>query len=227
LGGADFEVSSLAQQHPSDRVLAEEIRAAREDLTIIALGPLTNLARAFVRDPSLIASVGQLIIMGGSIEQGGNVTPAAEFNIFCDPASAQTVFKSRTTKTLVPLDATNPVLFSYDFLDQLPPESTRAGAFLRRILPFAFRSHRRELGLEGIHLHDAVAVAAALAPGLFTTTAMAGAVETSGEVATGATVFDRRMVRQWRPNMDVVTETDVAAVKDCIIRGLAEAGRQT
>jgi purine nucleosidase len=225
LGNAHFEFAELHHTHPSDKVMFDEIRAAPEEITIIVLGPLTNVARLLQRDPAIVSQIGQLLIMGGTVSGPGNVTPAAEFNMHFDPLAAQTVLRSRTTKTLIPLDISSQVVFTYDMLDQLPSELTKAGKLLRRILPFAFRAHRQELGLEGIFLHDAVALAAAAHPELFTMEEMAGDVETQGVLTTGATVFDRRMCMQWRPNMDVAREIDVAAVKDFILRGLQSAAR--
>ena len=158
LGNAGFVVSELHHQHPAEKVICDVVRAAPEEITILALGPLTNIARAFVRDPELPSMVGRIIMMGGSVAGIGNVTPAAEYNMYYDPHSAREVFRSPTTKTLVPLDVTNRVVLTLGFVNELPDETTRAGAFLRRILPFAFRAHRQNLGLEGIHLHDAVTV---------------------------------------------------------------------
>ncbi|MDH3718962.1 MAG: nucleoside hydrolase, partial [Planctomycetota bacterium] len=186
----------------------------------IALGPLTNIARAFSRDPEIVSMVGQIHIMGGSLACG-NVTPAAEFNMYCDPEAARTVLRSPTTKTLIPLDVTRQIVMTYDQLDELPDETTATGRLLRSILPHAFRAYRMHLGLEGIHLNDAVALVAALHPELFQTETMAGDVETSGELTTGATIFDRRPMPEWRDNMDVATEVDVAGVVDAIIRGLS------
>ena len=109
---------------------------------------------------------------------------------------------------------------TYDQLDQLSCESSPIGNMLREMISFAFRSHRSELGLEGIYLHDAVALVAALHPELFHMEEMAGDVETAGNLTTGQTVFDRRVAARWRPNMEVAVEIDVPAVMDCILRGL-------
>ncbi|HEX4148322.1 MAG TPA: nucleoside hydrolase, partial [Pirellulales bacterium] len=92
--------------------------------------------------------------------------------------------------------------------------------------PHAFRTHRQLLGLEGIHLHDAVALVAATDPSLFTMQQMAGDVETGGDIATGATVFDRRHVPQWRHNMDVAVELDAPKVTDAIMRQLDASARK-
>lgn len=224
LGNALFQVSELQHRHPSEKVICDEVRAAPGEVTIVALGPLTNIARAFARDPALPELVGQLVIMGGTLAGPGNATPAAEFNIYCDPESARAVFHSSATKTLFPIDITGQVTFGYDLLDELPPETCRAGSFLRKILPSLFRSYRQELGFEHIRLNDAVAYLAALRPELFETELAAADVELSGELTTGATVFDRRRLRQWRTNTALATKVDVAATRDCILRGLASAG---
>jgi inosine-uridine nucleoside N-ribohydrolase len=227
LGNAGLQVSQLARQHPSEKLICDEVRAAPGEVSILCLGPLTNIARAITRDPAIATQMGRLIIMGGAVNCIGNVTPSAEFNIFCDPQSAREVFRSPTSKTLIPLDVTSQVTFSLGLLEQLPAELTRAGKLLRKVVPFLFRAYRRELGLENIHIHDAVALVAALHPELFGTHDLDGDVETSGELTTGATVFDRRESSRPRGNMEVALEVDAAAAADCIVRGLAEAGRLT
>jgi inosine-uridine nucleoside N-ribohydrolase len=225
LGNASFPVAELHNMHPAEKVLCDEVRASPEEITIIASGPLTNIARAMQRDPNFAAMVGRLVIVGGTVTGPGNVTPAAEFNMYCDPLSARTVLRSRMTKTLVPLEVTSQYIMTFDQFDLLPAETTRVGAFLRRVLPYAFRSHRQVLGLEGIYIDGALGVVAASNPELFETRDMAGDVETQGELTAGATIFDRRQARQWRSNMDVVTNLDLAAVKDCLLRTLSEAAR--
>lgn len=227
LGGAQFEVAELHHLHPSEKVICDVVRAHGEGaVTVVALGPLTNLARAFARDPELPSSIGQIVMMGGAVAGPGNITPAAEFNIYCDPLSAQAVFRSRSTKTLIPLDVTNRIVLSYDLFNQLPDESTKVGRFLRKILPPAFRGYRQQFGLEGIHVHDAVTLMAVTHPGLFTMWEMAGDVETSGELTIGSTVFDRRRVPAWRHNMEVAMEMDAEKVIEAIIRGIHEAARR-
>ncbi len=224
LGNANFQVSELQHRHPSEKVICDEVRVATGQVTIVALGPLTNIARALARDPALEEMVGQIVIMGGTLNGSGNITPAAEFNIYCDPESARAVFRSVATKTLVPIDISSQVSFGYDLLDQLPGENSRTGRFLRKVLPFLFRSNRQELGYESIRLNDAVALVAALHPELFEVELVAADIELSGELTTGATVFDRRRLREWRTNIAVATKVDAAAVRDCILRGIAVAG---
>jgi purine nucleosidase len=226
LGGASLQVAELRTRHPAEKIICDEVRAAPEAVTLVALGPLTNVARAFKRDPELPSLVGQLVMMGGTVEAPGNITPAAEFNMYCDPEAARTVFRSPSTKTLIPLDVTNRIVLTYDLFKQLPDESTKVGAFLRQILPPAFRAYRQQFALEGIHVHDSVALMAAINPEPFTTEEMAGDVETMGELTVGQTVFDRRHVPEWRHNMDVAVDMRTDAVTETIIRGLNDAARR-
>ena len=162
LGNVGFPVSRLHHQHPSEKVICDAVRAEPNRITLVCLGPLTNVARAFQRDPELSVLLHRLIILGGCVDGVGNVTAASEFNMFCDPNSARAVFRSPVTKTLIPLDVTRAVRLTLDFLDRLPPETTRVGLFLRRILPFMYRAHHQRLGQESIQLHAAVALAAVL-----------------------------------------------------------------
>jgi purine nucleosidase len=220
LGGTSFVVAERQHLLPSEKVICDQVRDAPHAVTIIAIGPLTNIARAFIRDPELPTLVGQIVIMGGTISGPGNVTPAAEFNMYCDPVSAQVVFRSPSTKTLVPLDVTNHIELSYDLFNKLPDESTRVGKLLRQLLPAAFRGYRQQFGLEGIHVHDTVTLMAAARPDLFSFKPMAGDVETHGELTTGATIFDRRRVPAWRHNIDVAVDMQKDAVVEAILSGL-------
>ena len=186
--------------HPAEKVLCDEVRASPEEITIIASGPLTNIARAMQRDPNFAAMVGRLVIVGGTVTGPGNVTPAAEFNMYCDPLSARMVLRSRMTKTLVPLEVTSQYIMTFDQFDLLPAGDD-AG---RRVfaagpsvcLPLASAS----AWAEGTYIDGALGVVAASNPELFETRDMAGDVETQGELTAGATVFDRRQARQWRSN---------------------------
>jgi inosine-uridine nucleoside N-ribohydrolase len=227
LGNVDFPYAELANVHPAEKVLCDEVRAAPEDVTVICLGPLTNIARAMQRDTEWTSLVGRLVISGGSLGVPGRNSPVADFNVYCDPMSARKVIKSPLTKTLVPLDVSGELTFTFDFLDQLPSESTRAGSLLRLLLPFAFRAQRQVLGQEHINLHDVVAIVAATNPELFEMEMFGADVETEGELTTGMVVFDRRKpaLREWRPNVEVALRADITAVRDCVLRGLEQAGK--
>lgn len=224
LGNSNFPVSQLHHQHSSEKIICDEVRAAPDEVTILALGPLTNIARAFQRDPAIVPMVSSVIIVGGSVSGIGDVTAAAEFNMFYDPLSARSIFHAPVTKTLVPLDVTRQAVFTFDLLDLLPDESTRAGLFLCRILPHLFRAYRQEQGQESIHLHGAVALLATVERELFGFRELSGDVETSGDLTLGATVFDRRNHPEARPNMEVASDIDANAARDAVVRLLANAG---
>ena len=223
LCGAHFAVAQRHHQHSSVKVICDEVRAAPGDVTIVATGPLTNIAAALQQQPDLASLIGHLIMIGGTFGGPGNVTAAAEFNIYCDAEAARTVFHSQVTKTLIPIDLTSRVMLSFDLLEKIPDASSRRGDLLQRILPGAFRAYRQQLGVEGIQLHDAVAIVAALEPDLFTTERMYGDVETEGTLTYGATVFDRRRHPESRPNMDVAVDMDTAAVTERIMQRLTQA----
>jgi len=223
LEAAQLKVAELRSPHPAEKVICEEVRAAPGQVTVVALGPLTNIARAFIRDPELPSLINRLWISGGSVSVGGNITPAAEFNIYCDPKAARYVFRSHASKVLVPLDVTNKVLFTFDHLLNLPPATTRVGDFLRTILPPAFRSYREKLGIEGIHIHDTLTLMAAIQPDLLEYEELAGDVEIEGELCRGATVFDRRRVPEWQRNVTVARKMESDRAIELVMSGLDHA----
>lgn len=227
LGEFEYERSDRQRHHPSEKVITELLRRYPNEITLICLGPLTNVARTFQRDPSVVQFVDKLVISGGAVTHVGNATPAAEFNMFFDPLSAQSVFQSATTKSLVPLDVTEQVTFGVDLLEKLPSRTTRAGALLHKMLQFAFRTSHQKLGRELIPLYDPVLITAVLEPTLFGWSNMAGDVEARGELTRGATVFDRRARPQWPMNMEVARRVDSSEVQEQIVRGLKYAGQQT
>jgi inosine-uridine nucleoside N-ribohydrolase len=222
LCGIPLAIAERHHQHPSTKVICDQVRAAPGDVTIVATGPLSNIAAVLSQQPDIAPLVGHLIICGGAVSGQGNVTAAAEFNIYCDAEAARTVFRSPVTKTLIPIDITNDVVLTLDVLEKLPKEGSRIGELVRRLLPAAFRAYHERLGLEGIHARDAVAVVAAIDPDLFTTEPMFGDVETEGEITHGVTVFDRRRRPEGQPNMDVVVAMNQPAVVDRIVEGLTK-----
>jgi purine nucleosidase len=227
LGNSDFPVSRLHHVHPSEKVIMDLLRAHPGEVTIMCLGPLTNLARAFGRDPALPSLIHRLIVTGGCVNAPGNVTPAADFNFYFDPVSARKVIQSRASLSLIPLDVTTQITFGLDLMDQIPRLDTRVGFFLHQILPHAFRTYRQQLGRETITLNDAVGILALIEPTLFQFEEMAGDVETHGELTRGATVFDRRMPLEWPLNMEVAFKIDVAAARREVWERLNQAGQLT
>lgn len=227
LGNSGFEASQRQHALPAEKLIIDCVRANPDEVTILCLGPLTNIARAFQRDPTLPAIVDQIVMTGGALNGCGNISPCAEFNFYFDPQSAQTVIKSRTTKTLIPLDVTQQVKFGLDLMDELPKSDTRIGYFLRQVLPFTFRAYRRQLGMERITINDAVGALALMEPELFEYQPMGGDVETDGALTRGVLVVDRRAQPEWRPNMSVATSIRADSAKQFIVDRLMMAGNLT
>ncbi len=220
LCGADFRYAELHHRHSSVKLIADEIRAAPGQLTIIAGGPLSNIAAALKREPDLAYQIGHLVIVGGTLSGLGNVTAAAEFNIYCDAEAAKHVFHAPVTRTLLPVDVACAVELGVGVLEHLPDGSQGAGKLLHEVMPNAFLSYRQNLGVEAITIPEAIAVVAAVHPEIFTTQRIYGDVETAGSITHGATVFDRRRQSTEQANLDVVVEVDVQAALDCILRML-------
>jgi len=227
LGGAELPRVQLHGGHQSEKVIWECIKAHPREITILALGPLSNVARVFKRDPSIVELVAGLVISGGTAHASGNASAVSDFNFLADPQAARLVIREPVKKTLVPLETTSQVLLGFEFLDQLPREVFRAGHLLRRMLPHAFRAHRQLLGSEGIWLHDVVSLVALTNPELFERTTVAADVETAGDLTAGMLVVDRRQTSPSRPNCDLLIGCDAAAITDCILRSFAAAAAAT
>ena len=225
LCGAHFPCAELHHRRSSVKVIGDEVQAAPGDVTIIALGPLSNIAAALQQQPDLASQIGHLIILGGTVSGPGNVTPAAEFNIYCDAEAARDVFRSPGHQDRDPdrRHEPDPVRLRHAAKDserQIRGRRSCCSACYR----VRFARTGRILGLEGIHLHDAVAVVAAMHPEMFTMERMHGDVESDGTLTHGATIFDRRRHPENRPNLDVAVDVDVDAVTDCIYKTLNAAG---
>ncbi|MFQ6079987.1 MAG: nucleoside hydrolase [Thermodesulfobacteriota bacterium] len=167
-----------------------------DELSLIALGPLTNLADALVADEKRLKGLQEVIIMGGAIGVPGNVTPAAEFNIFVDPHAAHRVFKSGLPVTLVPLDVTQKVCLESKEIENLaramgPP----LGVFLSDCISKAMEHMERLKGVAAIYLHDPLAVGVAIRPSLVKTTPLSVDVETRRGITQGMTLADLRTIR--------------------------------
>jgi inosine-uridine nucleoside N-ribohydrolase len=180
--------------HPGDAadLLIACARRWAGELVVVALGPLTNLALALERDGEAVAGVHAVVAMGGSVGVGGNVTAAAEFNVFVDPEAADCVVKAGLPLTLVPLDVTGQVVWPAARIDRLARGSGCGIAGFAAAVAGRGLALARASGQPGVVLHDPLAVAVALDPSLVEAPVLPVAVETSGSLTRGATVVDRR-----------------------------------
>ncbi len=223
LAGAQIEVAEKANRHLSPKVIAEEVRRFPLEVTLVGCGPMTNAAAVLTRERDAAEALRGVILQGGSIGAGGDATPAAEFNVYCDAGSAREVFNSGITPTLVPLDASSELHFGYDLLEMVRGRESRTCQLLAKLLPGFYRAYRERFGIEGIKLHALAAVVAAAHPEIIRTEQLHGDVETAGELTHGMTVFDRRDSPDGEPNVEVVTVIDAAAARDAVFRALEQA----
>jgi inosine-uridine nucleoside N-ribohydrolase len=217
LGGAQFPCAQLHHKVASDKLISDLVRQYPKEITVVALAPLTVLARAFDRDPELPHLIQRLVCLGGSWHEAGNASAVAEFHFYCDPPAARQVLRCGTPTLLVPLDVTRKLVFSPSDLLQLPNPESRACRFLREIVPFGIGATSNLYGVEGFHLKDVVGVAAVALPGALSTKPMSVDVETRGELTRGMSVIDARPSAP-KPNVDLAVSVDVQAVRDYMTR---------
>jgi inosine-uridine nucleoside N-ribohydrolase len=224
LGNSGFEGSQPQYLHASEKLIIDCVRAHPEEVTILCMGPLTNLAKAFQRDPHLPQLIDQIIMVGGSTDGSGNISPCAEFNFFFDPVSAKEVLRSRTTKTLIPLNVTRQITFGLETLEELPGDHTRVGFFVRQILPYSYRAYRQQLGMENIVLNDAIGALALLEPELFQAETLHCDVEGEGELTRGMLVVDRRTPPELPCTLSIATEVRAEEARQYLLDLLMVAG---
>ena len=175
-------------------LILDIVRKHPGEITLIAVGPLTNVALAVERDAAAMARLAELIIMGGSVAGIGNVTPVAEFNFFADPHAAQRVLRAGLNTTLVGLDVTHQTLLAKsDFEKQLAKTNDPSGKFLADVSEMYFAVGAARRGEALCPLHDPLAVGVAIDRSFVRTQTFAADVETEGPLTQGMLVADRRI----------------------------------
>jgi inosine-uridine nucleoside N-ribohydrolase len=202
--------------------LADRLRAAGRPVTLIPTGPLTNVALLLARHPDAAPGIERIVLMGGAIAEG-NVTPAAEFNIWVDPEAAARVFGAGVDLTMVGLDVTHRALMTPEHADRLRA-SGRVGTMVAELWEFYYRFHRRVYGLPGAPVHDALAVAHAIAGDLLRTEHRHVAVDCASDLCRGRTVVDLWRVTGHEPNAHVAVEVDAAAFLDLLVERIGRLG---
>jgi purine nucleosidase len=236
-GGPLPAVTGAPVAESAAEFLCRTVAANPGEVTILAVGPLTNLALALRLRPDLDTLVERVVVMGGNALVPGNATPAAEANMRSDPEAADVVFGARWPVTMVGLDVTHRVNLRGADLDRLTATPTPAGRHLARALPLyrSFFAHTN--GLDGIYVHDPTAVVYLLDPASFAVSRWPVRVETQG-ISRGKTWpslgdTDDSTPAPWlgRPVVDVCVDVESARVVDEILRrlspaaGAADAGR--
>jgi purine nucleosidase len=169
-------------------------------VTLCPLGPLTNIATAFRRAPDIIPRVAEIVLMGGGYFEGGNITPAAEFNIYVDPEAADIVFKSGVPLVVMPLDVTHKALTSRAWVEKMRTLGTPVGVAVAAWTDFFERFDTAKYGSDGAPLHDPCVIAYLIEPGLFTGRHINVEIETGSELTLGMTVADWWRVTGREPN---------------------------
>ncbi len=229
---------NVSERHAADLIVVEARRRPGE-VTLITLGPLTNLAVALLREPELPTLLRGLVMMAGSYRSPGNTAPTSEWNVAVDPEAMQVVLAGWAAHPDVP----RPVALGLDVTERakMTPEHVaalhhRAGdpadapvlTFIEDALRFYMEFHSRYDGFYGAFIHDALAVAAALDPSLIRTESLAVQVELGGTYTTGETVTDWRRAWGRDPNLDIAVQADVEVFFERFIDrvgGLAAARR--
>ncbi len=191
------------------------------DVTLCCLAPLTNIALALAKEPRLAAQLREIVLMGGSFSEGGNVTPSAEFNIYVDPEAAARVLECGAPITMIPLDCTHQALTTAARLDKLRSFGTPLSEAFYHLLKFNKIFDERKYGSEGGPLHDATVVAYLLAPHLFSGRTVHVAVECASELTLGMTVVDWWSVTGKPANVQVLRDIDAEGYFNLVIERMA------
>lgn len=196
-----------ADEHAVDRII-REIMSAAEPVTLVAVGPLTNVAVAVRREPRIVERVRDVIVMGGAIDVPGNTTPLAEFNIYVDPHAAHIVLHSGLPLTLLPWDVTSRVLFTQAHVDALLRIESPVTRFIAEATSFYIDFHLRYFNYAGCSLNDPCAVALVFQPELATYQSIYIGVEINSETSIGKTMADVNNVWRHPPNVRLVRSFD-------------------
>ncbi|HEY4949322.1 MAG TPA: nucleoside hydrolase [Candidatus Acidoferrales bacterium] len=190
LGGAELPPAQCrADPRFGPDVIIELVHKHPHEITIIGVGPETNLALAILKDPTIVPLVKRVVLMAGSIS-GGNVNGAAEFNVYCDPDAADLVFRAGWAVTMVGLDVTEITLISSAQVAEIERSGGAMAKFVAAVARFQVGLYQGT-GFSGGAIHDALAVGATIDPSLFKLRAMHIDVETEGRIARGETVANR------------------------------------
>jgi pyrimidine-specific ribonucleoside hydrolase len=221
LGGVELAASPAGvDPRPAVIALADLLTSSPAPVTVAAIGPLTNLALLVRVFPDAAARIGRLVVMGGSVARGGNVTAAAEFNMWADPEAAQVVLTAALPTTLVGLDVTLPTVLTTAGIARFAAAGTvgdRAAAILRQYVDHA----RTAYGADGVVVHDALALTEAIAPGTLGAVRRDVVVDTGPGAGRGQTLVDRRSVSTAPSSVDVAETVDGEAAVEFLVSRLA------
>jgi inosine-uridine nucleoside N-ribohydrolase len=207
---------SLESARSADDVIIDRLSTAPGEITLVAIGPLTNLAAAELKCPGILKQAKEIVIMGGAFHRSGNVTPQAEFNLWFNPVAAATVFRSRSDSVVLPLDITTRLILTTEMMSaivQINP-SSQMSRFLTQLCEFMIStalSYRETNGISGFLVHDAATVGYLLYPETLMLKRARVQVETKGEWTLGQTLIDRRKTPNSAANAWIALDINEAA----------------
>ncbi|CAN7387798.1 nucleoside hydrolase [Devosia sp. LjRoot3] len=192
LNGPDLPAPrvELQAQHGVDYIIETLMNAEPKTITLCTLGPLTNIGMALVKEPKIAERVAEIVMMGGAYFEVGNITPAAEFNIYVDPEAADIVFRSGIKITVLPLDVTHQIQSTPARLNAIKALGNRSGQAVYDMLTFSEGFDLKKYGWDGAPLHDPTVIAYLLDPTLFEGRECNVTIETASELTVGMTVTD-------------------------------------
>ena len=211
----------LQEQHAVDYIIDTLRRQPAGSVTLAPIGPLSNIAMAMQRAPDIIPRIRQIILMGGAYFEVGNITPAAEFNIYVDPHAAQIVFASGVPVIMMPLDVTHKALTRTDRVAALRAIGNRTGVAVAEMLEFFERFDEAKYGSDGGPLHDPCTVAWMIAPDIFNGRPCNVEIETASPLTMGMTVVDWWQVSSRPHNALVIGDLDADRFFSLITERLA------
>ncbi|WP_299958484.1 nucleoside hydrolase [uncultured Modestobacter sp.] len=226
LGGVVLPPSPAAvDPRPAVVALAELLLSSERPVTVAAIGPLTNIALLLAVYPDAAARIGRLVVMGGSATRGGNVTAAAEFNVWADPEAAAVVFAAGLPTVLVGLDVTLPTVLTEAGIARFAaagPVGAQAAAMLQQYLDHA----RTSYGTDGVVVHDALALTEAIVPGTLRTVPRDVVVDTGPGAGRGQTLVDRRTPSSSPTAVAVAEGVDSDAAVEFLVNRLERLAAQ-
>ncbi|MDB9808468.1 MAG: nucleoside hydrolase [Loktanella sp.] len=196
----DDPTMPLQAQHGVDFIIETLRTHDAGTVTLCPLGPLTNIATAFEKAPDIVDKVQEIVLMGGAYFEVGNITPAAEFNIYVDPEAAKIVFASGIPIVVMPLDVTHHALTTHARVDAFSALGTKVGDMVAAWTNFFERFDKEKYGSEGAPLHDPCVIAYLIQPDLFEGRHVNVEIETQSDLTLGMTVADWWRVTDRKPN---------------------------
>ena len=223
LDGPDLSDPTMALEdmHAVDFIIDTLREAPSGTITLCPLGPLTNIATALQKAPDITDRVQEIVLMGGAYFEVGNITPAAEFNIYVDPQAADIVFKSGIPIVVMPLDVTHKALVTKDRNDRFRALGTPAGVAVAEMTDFFERFDKEKYGSAGAPLHDPCVTAYLIRPELFSGRRINVEIETTSELTMGMTVADWWGVTDRAPNALFIGDLNADGFFDLLTERIA------